>query len=114
MRAGLPNEFKEGIAVFRFLNNRKNRPRDATAVIIGTHYAAFQLYQQLKVQGRYQIFFLIGEDPWEHGHGIEGAEVRYPSELASLCARYQVSAIFYTDDSQLEGLPTVDIPMVKG
>ena len=89
----------------------RDKPR--RAIILGAEPQEYKLYNRLRSEGEYDVLFFIDEEPWSHRTKLGHAQLRYPSELPTLCENHQIDAIFYCDDSKVQALPELQCEVIR-
>lgn len=86
----------------------RKRARKVTdnVIVLGTEYPEYRLFQSLVNKGK-RVHCFITDDPWKYNSRIDGIVCRYPSELMSLCERFEVTNVYYCDKVWLEKIPSL-------
>jgi len=75
-------------------------------VIVGVGAKEYALYISLMESGEFEVKFFITEDPWAYKTYLGVAQLRSAVDLAKLCEKNSIQAIYYLDESLLQSLPS--------
>lgn len=89
------------------------KPALKPVVIIGTGAKEYALYNTLMESGEFEVKFFITDDPWAYKSYLGVAQLRSAVDLAKLCEKHSIQAIYYLDESLLQSLPSTSLsPML--
>lgn len=112
-----PSNLQKDTALFSILLHRLKalfiRPAINNVAILGIDYAEYQLAQILEAEHNFRVVIFIDENPWNYRNKIGAGEIRSLSDLAALCAKHQVSTVFYCDPAWLPKIARLKLPAVK-
>ena len=89
------------------------KPAVKPVVIVGAGAKEYSLYITLMESREFEVKFFITEDPWAYKTYLGVAQLRSAVDLAKLCEKHSIQAIYYLDESLLQSLPSTSLtPML--
>jgi hypothetical protein len=77
---------------------KKKKP---AVIAVGTSIETYGLCALLRKSGKYEVKFVINDEPWQHKTKFAGAECRYPSELIALIHNHTIKAVLCFETEKL-------------